>query len=373
MALTIYEQIIEYIKESKKIIIAIEKKVSADSLGSALALSKILNYYNKPYQITMEGNVDNYKFLTNNLEIAPNLKQARRLVVSLDITEQGIEKFYYTTDEAKQKLEIFVVPKNGFFNPDDVRVGQGGFEYNLIITMNASDFFALGSIYQENTAFFHETPIINIDHKASNEKFGEINLVESTKSSSAEIIFDLMESHFTDLIDKSASTALLAGILEKTQSFRVPTLTPQTLQKASKLMAYEADRELAVRELFFNKSLPMVKLWGRVLARLKENKTKNLYWSLINTEDYGRAQADPGLIEKVFEEVLNYLPREATIILFSEFNNSIYIIGHSGDPQINLEQTLANYKLTKFEFGVKTRVWDKDLIVVEKEVIELFN
>ena len=372
MALNIYEQIIEYIKESKKVVLALEKKVTADSLGAAIAMSRILKYYAKPHQITVEKNAENFHFLTQYLEITPNFKQARRLVVSLDIADQGLDKFYYEVDDNKKKLDIYIVPKTGFFNPDDVRVGQGGFEYDLIITLGASDLFALGEVYNGNTAFFHETPVTNIDYKASNEKFGEINLVAPTKSSLSEIVFDLLESNFRELMDKPLATALLAGILERTQSFKVPTLTPQTLEKASKLMAYGADRELVVRELFYNKSLALVKLWGRVLARLKEDKRRNLYWSLLNTQDYNRAGADQLIIDQVFEEVLGYLPRDATICLFSEYNGGVMVLAYSGNPARQLKDILANYKVTEFELGVKFKVWNKDLLEVEKEVIELF-
>lgn len=371
MALTTYEQIMEYIKQSRRVVIALDKKVSADTLGAAYAFTRILEQHEKQFQVTIEQSADVYEFLTENMAVTSGFKQARRLVITLDIREQGIDKFYYTVDEEKSKLDIYVIPKSNFFNPDDVRVGQGGFEYDLIITLGSSDLNALGSVYEGNAAFFHETPIINIDHKASNERFGEINLVEPTKSSVSEIVFDLIESCARDCLTQLTATALLAGILERTQSFRVPTLAPQTLEKASRLMGYKADRERIVRELFYNKSLPLVKLWGRALARLKEDKGKNLYWSLIATDDYARAGCDPALVDKVFEEVLQYLPREATIILFSEFNGAIMILAYTGNQNVSLPDLFSAYKPIPFEHGVKCQIFGRDLLEVEKEVIDL--
>lgn len=371
MALTVYEQVMEYIKASRRVVIALDKKILADTLGSAYALSRILREQGKQFQVTIEQSADVYQFLTDDMAVTSGFKQARRLVVTLDIREQGLDKFYYTVDEQKSKLDIYVIPKTGFFNPDDVRVGQGGFEYDLIITLGASDLNALGSVYEGNAAFFHETPIINIDHKAANERFGEINLVEPTKSSVAEIVFDFMEARAREHIRETVATALLAGILERTESFRVPTLAPQTLEKASRLMGYKADRERIVRELFYNKSLPLVKLWGRALARLKEEKGKRLYWSLIATDDYARAGAEPSLIDKVFDEVLRYLPKEATILLFSEFNGGIMLLAYSGNSELALSEVFVAYKPIPFEHGVKCRIFGRDLLEVEKEVIDL--
>jgi len=168
MALTIYEQIMEYIQDAKRIAIALDTKQSADTFGAVFAIQQALGSLGKHYQITVDALPKNFSFLTQSLNIQSGLKQARRLVVSLALGECGLEKFYYTTDEEKKNLEIFIVPKDGFFNPDDVRVSQGRFEYDLIITLSASDLVSLGGVYQNNTAFFHETPIINIDYKASN-------------------------------------------------------------------------------------------------------------------------------------------------------------------------------------------------------------
>jgi len=372
MALSIYEQAIEYIKESKKIVIALDSKILVDNLSAAFVLSRILDHLNKPYQITIEKNPNNFSFLTKQMDIQSSFKQARSLVISLDIADQGLDNFYYNLNDNNSKLEVYVVPKNGFFNPDDVKVGQGGFEYDLIITLGASDLFSLGNVYQDNTAFFHETPIINIDDKAANEKFGEINLIEPTKSSVCEILFDFLENSYQSLIDKKIATALLAGILEKTQSFKVPTLAPQTLEKASRLMAYEADRELVVKELFYNKSLAQVKLWGRVLARLKEDRSKKLYWSLINSGDYERAKADPEIITKVFEEVLNYLPQDGIILLFSEFREAVIVLAYCGDPEVNLKEKFDQYKVEQEEDWLVVKFWNRDLLAVEQEIINLF-
>lgn len=372
MALNIYEQIIEYIKESRRVIVALDKKVSADTLGAAVALQQMLEFCEKPHSITVEGEPKNFTFLVAQLQLQPDFKQARRLVIKLDIAAQGLEKFYYTTDEEKKVLEIFIVPQNGFFNPDDVRVNQGGFEYDLIVILGASDLSSLGSVYRHNTAFFHETPIINIDYKAANEKFGEINLVEPTKSSICEMLFDFMNEHFPHLLQQPVATALLAGILEKTQSFKVSTLSPHTLEKTSILLQHKADRELVVRELFYNKSLFMVKLWGRVLARLKENKDKNVYWSLIHTDDYIRAGASPQIIDTVFGEVVSYLPKDSVIILFSEYNGSVLVLAYSGNPRISLKELFSPYKVTEEEYGVSFKLWGRDLLEVEEEVMGLF-
>ena len=104
MALTVYEQIMEYIKQSRRVVVALDKKISADTLGAAYSITRILERYEKQFQVTIEQSSDIYGFLTENMAVTSGLKQARRLVVTLDIREQGLDKFYYTVDEQVRHL-----------------------------------------------------------------------------------------------------------------------------------------------------------------------------------------------------------------------------------------------------------------------------
>src|SRR3989338_9758838 len=104
MAFSVYEQIIEYANEAKKVVIALEKNISCDTIAAALAFSKIFKTLDKTHQITASENLEIRNFLRGNIELSTGLKQARRLVVTLDIREQGLEKFYYRTDEEKKQL-----------------------------------------------------------------------------------------------------------------------------------------------------------------------------------------------------------------------------------------------------------------------------
>ncbi|XPV54812.1 MAG: DHH family phosphoesterase [Halarcobacter ebronensis] len=56
-------------------------------------------------------------------------------------------------------------------------------------------------------------PFINIDHHQSNDDFGEINIVDPTKSSTAEIIYDFFKYNGL-YITKHTATALYTGIYD---------------------------------------------------------------------------------------------------------------------------------------------------------------
>ena len=91
-------------------------------------------------------------------------------------------------------------------------------DYDLIIISDAGAYHMTG--FHEKYADFlsKRVPILNIDHHASNEGFGSVNLID-TKSSSATMVvwklFKAMGVSFT----KEIALALLAGIYNDTGGF----------------------------------------------------------------------------------------------------------------------------------------------------------
>ena len=91
-------------------------------------------------------------------------------------------------------------------------------KYDLIITVDSPDLESLGKLFEENTDFFYNTPIINIDHSSDNENYGQINHVDLTASSTAELIFNMFEEYDMKMINEDIATCLLTGIFTATDS-----------------------------------------------------------------------------------------------------------------------------------------------------------
>ena len=158
----------------------------------------------------------------------------------------------------------------------------------------------------DNADFFYHTPIINIDHNPANDYFGQINLVDITATSISEIIFELIKEMGGEILNEQIATNLLAGIISKTKSFRTTSVTPKSLAIASHLVASGARREEIIKNLFQTKNIATLKLWGRVLARLKEGESHRLVWSLVSRHDFGSSGAgEEDLIGVIDELIIN--------------------------------------------------------------------
>ncbi len=317
MALDTNQQINQLIAKSKQILIASPAKNSDDSLCSCLALFKLFEKINKPADLITENPQKNrLAFLPQSDSIKSNIDSLQKLTISLDIKDNKINDFSY--DITDDKLNIFLTPQKTNLTKDDISIQQSSFKYDLIITIGSQDLESLGGLYQKNTDFFYSTPIINIDTSPSNEHFGQINLIDLSASSTTEIIFDLINSINPKFIDEDVATHLLAGTIIKTKSFKDPRTTPRSLSLAADLIRLGGKRDLIVNHLYGNKKLSTLNLWGRVLARLKQDTLYKMAWSMISQTDFERAGATQNDLQGITEEILLNSPQIETILILYE-------------------------------------------------------
>ncbi|MFH0981502.1 MAG: bifunctional oligoribonuclease/PAP phosphatase NrnA [Planctomycetota bacterium] len=83
-------------------------------------------------------------------------------------------------------------------------------------------------------------PLLNIDHHASNTRFGTINWVVGDAGSSAELIYYLIKS-WGRSIDPLVASLLYAGIHTDTAGFSLPNTTKSALAAAAELVGRGAD------------------------------------------------------------------------------------------------------------------------------------
>ncbi len=317
MALTELEQIRETIDRSNHILITFPPRPDGDAIACALAWYLMLQKKNKRADIISTGFSlpGAFKFLPQSKNISDHLTSLRKFIVSIDISKNQLGNVSYSVE--KEKLNIYITPKQGSLSSKQISTRSSDWLYDLIITINTPDLNSLGDLYLQNTAFFFDTTIINLDHNPANEQYGQINLVNFNFSSTAEILMELLQQD-TALIDEDIATCLFTGLTAATKSFSSLQVTPSSLANAAKLINMGARREEVVTHLYRTKQLNTLKLWGRVLARLKSDPYRKLVWSLLQPDDFIKAGADSQDLPGVIEELLINSPEAGTIILLYE-------------------------------------------------------
>jgi len=316
--LTQEQQIFEQIKKSKNILITFRKTWNGDSVASALAIFLLIKKINQNVEIIAEKpSYDNiFSFLPAYNKIKNSVDNLRKFIISLDTTKATVSQVKYKMEE--NILNFIISPKDGFFSHDDITSRPNNFKYDLIITVDAPDLESLGRIYEDNTDFFYQAPIINIDHHSSNEEFGQINYTQLTAVSTTEILFSLVNSFSRDLIDEDIATCLLAGIISKTKSFKTYNITPYTLLAASQLISIGGRREEIVNHLYRSRSLNLLKIWGRVLARLSSSLDNKLVWSTLTHSDFIKTDSSVKDLTDVIDELIINIPQANIIVILYE-------------------------------------------------------
>ncbi|MDD3191097.1 MAG: DHH family phosphoesterase [Candidatus Pacebacteria bacterium] len=284
MGLAPQEQIQDQIKKSETVLICVGKAPEGDALGSALGLYMALKKMGKKVDvISPTAILEKYSFMPSMEFIAHKLQGARDYVFSLDIEKDKLQQLRYEVED--RKLKIFITAKNGEISEDKISLDSSRFNYDLIIVLGANDLEDLGNLYDENPELFYDIPVINIDHKPSNEYFGKINLVDVAASSTSEIVFNVISAAGENLIDEEVATNLLTGIIFETESFQNKNTTPKAFLNAASLIAKGANKQDIIRYLYKTKSINMLKLMGKAMANLKYNSRYKLAWSVIKDEE----------------------------------------------------------------------------------------
>ena len=368
--LTEDQQIIEQIQKANNILITFKKSCSGDALASALALFLFLKKLNKKATIASPNFCDNKKhnfsFLPNINAVQNNIDTVKKFIISLDTKQVSAQEISYQVHD--KKLEFIIIPKEGKFKHENITSQSTGGNYDLIITVATPDLDSMENIYSQNTELFFNTPIINIDHHPDNEEFGQINKIKITAISTTEIIFKLIKDYNGDLIDSQIATCLLTGIISESKSFKIGSLTPNSLIIASQLINLGADREKIIQNLYQNKKINTLKLWGRVLARLNNDLDGKLIWSTLSKVDFEKTSSNEKHLDDVIEELIVNVPEAEVIVILSENGDSkahasIYTI-----KNINAVSLLKEFN-AQGNKNYSTISSNKQLADLEKEII----
>lgn len=310
MSLNTDQQIYQSINNSKNILLLVPVNYSGDCLSAVLA------FYNYLVSQSKGDNIDFilpqkpkkiYSFLPMIKETKSEFDHIRRLVLSIDTSNTRVNKIDYTQNNDNLKIFVNSIPAE--INTKDVKIFYDNY-YDLIITFNAPDLKSLGEVFSDHPDFFHQTPIINIDNQASNERYGQINFVDLKVNSLSEQIFNFFIRNNLS-INSEIATCLLSGLISSTKGFSNKKVTPRALEVASKLIELGADREKVIESLYQTKSISLLRVWGQILSELNYDEESKIAWSALKETEDEELEVDD-----LIEELISKASQAEIIVLF---------------------------------------------------------
>jgi bifunctional oligoribonuclease and PAP phosphatase NrnA len=138
--------------------------------------------------------------------------------------------------------------------------------FDLVVALDCGDEQRLGSVW---TDLPDPKPfLINIDHHISNTRFGQINWIDPSAASTAEMVLHIVDQIGVPLTPEIAA-CLLYGLSGDTMGFRTPNTTARQLQVAARCMEAGASLYDSIEQQFNRRSRALVCLWGKAINALK--------------------------------------------------------------------------------------------------------
>ena len=226
------------IDESQKILLNFHHNPDADSVGSAISLSRILTSWGKETKI-----------------VSPT-----------------------------------IMPKNLQFvlhhDPIDVR-NFTEFEFNnwdLFITTDSSSW---PRVCGSSDFKKPDLPFVVIDHHKSNTRYGDLNLVIDNAAANCEVLFKLYNDWEVKLEEKIAEP-LLMGIIGDTGGFRFPEADLETFNIAQELMKF-TDKNRIIFNLFQSYEQSHLILWKELIENIQIDVNHKFVYSFANKEAVEKA------------------------------------------------------------------------------------
>lgn len=146
--------------------------------------------------------------------------------------------------------------------------------------------------------------VVNIDHHFSNKNFGKINIVNTNTSSTCEILFSIFEKEINSLCNKSILTSILAGLLWDTKQFKNINVNYKTFYLTGKLIKLGADYNFLNKKMFLSNKFKNVKQNAIVLKNMKLIKAGNYNYTYIKLKTSFEKTDDFLIAEEISRSVL---------------------------------------------------------------------
>jgi len=143
---------------------------------------------------------------------------------------------------------------------------------------------------------------INIDHHHDNTRFGDVNLVETGASSTAEIVYNLADALGAEITPEIAA-ALYVGLITDTGKFMYENTNARTHRIAADLIEAGVAVDETYRRLYEHVPIEKLRLLSRALDGIQRFCGERLIVSYITEADYEASGAGEEMTEGIIDHL----------------------------------------------------------------------
>lgn len=196
-------------------------------------------------------------------------------------------------------------------------------------------------------AFKEPGRIVNIDHHATNDAFGDVNVIVPGASAAGELVYDFCKAAKIK-IDKDIAVNLYVAIHTDTGSFRYSSSTAESFEKAGDLVRLGADPWEVSRRVYENHPAKKFKLLGMVLNTLDvvsvgtDGAKASVAFVNVTREMFRKADAEKDLADG-FVNYARGIEGVAVGVLLREAGDLLYKVSLRAKGEVDVAEVAQNF------------------------------
>jgi len=257
---------------------------------------------------------------------------ASMLAMGLGLEQMGKKVFYYNQDGVPESLR---------FLPGAEKVVAAFPDEGIVDLAISTDCGSLERLGERFAAFKGYQALLNVDHHASNDRYGQINYVLPDAASTGEVVWKIL-SGLNCKLNANIATNIFCTLVADTGSFRYSNTQAGTLRLAADMVEAGASPSFISQNLFESQPLVIFELLSRLLKRIKLSSDGRYSWSVIYQKDL----KETGTHYEMTEEFINY-PRAVRGVevaaLYKELTGNQYKVSLRSKSMVDVSAICQHY------------------------------
>ncbi len=212
-------------------------------------------------------------------------------------------------------------------------------DFDVVFALDNASFQRLGRV---KDAIASRKYLINIDHHASNDKYGDLALIDPHAPATGQILFEFFRAQ-RHTITLDMATNLYAAIATDTGSFQYANTTSQCMRDCADLIDLGVDVATVSQKIYESFPIGRLRLLQRILDNLKMSYDNRVGSFWITREMYEETGAKPEDNEGLIDHVRS-IDSIVVAALFEEAEDSkIRVSLRSKDSRVDVNRVAMHF------------------------------
>ena len=185
--------------------------------------------------------------------------------------------------------------------------------------------------------------IVNIDHHRSNTCFGDIDIIDSRKSATAEMLYEFISDKYRSSLDYNIAVSIYVGILTDTGRFQYSNTTANIHKITGELLQFGILPSEVYGHIYESDPVGRFKLIQMVLARIRFIKSLGLIYSYVLNSDFKKLKIPFYSQDGIIELLRSAEGAKITVLIKQIDNNSYKVSLRTSDREIDLSGIAAKF------------------------------